>query len=87
MYHILSGINHVHAPNIGFPEEQTEVLGPGELVIIDLDYIYPENSQDIIWPDGASISRRFERKYKFEKNMQRLEKIIRKKAKMRDEER
>lgn len=87
MYHILSGINHVHAPNIGFPEEQTEVLGPGELVIIDLDFIYAEGDKNIIWPDGATISRKFERKYKFEKNMQRLEKIKQRMAKRRDEER
>lgn len=87
MCHILIGINHVHEPNIGFPEEQTEVLGPGELVIIDLDYIYAEDAQNIIWPDGASISKKLERKYKFGKNMQRLEKIKQRKAKMQGEER
>ena len=75
-YHIFGKIKHVHGPNIGFPEEEElEVLKAGELVIIDLDYIYDENDTNIEWPDGSSISRECERRYRADKNKQRLEKI------------
>ena len=44
------------------------ILGEGEFVIIDLDYIWKEDSEEIRWPVGGSFSREFEKRYQEEKD-------------------
>ncbi len=57
-------------PNIGIKkDEDVEVLGPGELVIIDLDYIYPYSwwDKNIIKFPLDGIMKRFSDRYEREK--------------------
>ncbi|MBR4110766.1 MAG: hypothetical protein IKK43_03660 [Clostridia bacterium] len=61
------GIEKVHHDNVGFDEDkQVEELGPGELVILDLDFIFKEGSSRIQWPRGGTLSRQFEKRYQGE---------------------
>lgn len=78
----MNGIKEVHRPNIGFPEERNsqqemlrEPLKAGDIVIIDLDFIYEENDRNIIWEDYPSHSIEFEIRYRKEKTQERLQKI------------
>lgn len=60
-------VDEVHGPNIGFPDDdKVECLEPGELVVLDLDYIFDESDPKIIWPFGGSISRELEDRYQAE---------------------
>ena len=56
------------APNsVGFTNEKNKKdLMSGELVVIDLDFIYKENDPDIRWPI-FSLSESFEKRYQQEK--------------------
>lgn len=54
--------------------DKQDVLGAGEFVIIDLDYIWKEDSDEIRWPIGGSFSREFERRYQEEKSRKNKEK-------------
>ena len=70
----MNGIKEIHRPNIGFPEERSsqqemlrEPLKAGDIVIIDLDFIYEENDRNIIWEDYPSHSIEFEMRYRKEK--------------------
>ena len=57
-------------------DENQEILNAGEYVIIDLDYIWEENYENIIWPSGGSLSFEFEKMYKKEKANESAEKEI-----------
>ena len=43
-----------------------EALGPGELVVIDLDWVYYENDPNIKWPQNG-FGKQFENRYQKEK--------------------
>lgn len=51
-----------------------DILETDEFVIIDLDYIWEENSEEIRWPVGGSLSREFEKRYCEEKESKDKEK-------------
>ena len=49
-----------------------EPLGPGNLVVVDLDFIYKEDAEKILWPLNG-YGKKFEDRYQKEKEEQRLE--------------
>ena len=63
------GIQKYAGIGAGFEEENDKqgILEAGEFVIIDLDYIWKEDSDEIRWPIGGSLSREFEERYCREK--------------------
>ena len=46
-----------------------EPLGKGELVVVDLDYVYHEDDSDITWPTNG-FGRKFEARYQKEKEQE-----------------
>jgi hypothetical protein len=61
---------YVSPNSVGFDKELKEnenKLKPGDLVVLDIDYIYREDSQEILWPESG-FGLEFERRYKRESN-------------------
>ncbi len=60
------GIDHVDKAFLGFRDgADVEVLGPGELVVLDLDYIFDEN--DPAMKGQTPLAKAFEERYQKEK--------------------
>lgn len=67
------GVKEVHHGNVGFEEEKAvERLNAGELVILDLDYVYDARNPNIVWPRNT-LSKILEKRYKNELKEQQIE--------------
>ena len=65
--------------SVGFKDNSTsniiKLLGEGELVIIDNDYMYKEGDCNLVWPI-YSESKRFEERYQKEKKQEERKKLM-----------